>query len=150
MIKRPAGQYRDAVTYAQEEAHRRGDRRIGTEHLALGLLRLPALAQAAGRDLGQGRAALDALDRRALATVGLDVDLGRPIPARPSTGRLWLTPAAKTAVRQGLKEAGSRSRVEPRHMLIALLRNEPPDPSADLFGKLGLDLADLRHRLAAG
>ncbi|MHB1833596.1 MAG: Clp protease N-terminal domain-containing protein, partial [Solirubrobacteraceae bacterium] len=45
---RPAGASNPWSTYidAREEARRRGDRKVGTEHLILGLLSEPLLAQA--------------------------------------------------------------------------------------------------------
>src|SRR5262245_29909452 len=57
------------VRSALEEARRRGDRRLSTEHLLLALLYDPAAApaRALGVDLETARAALDALDRAALA-----------------------------------------------------------------------------------
>ncbi|HKR98147.1 MAG TPA: Clp protease N-terminal domain-containing protein, partial [Candidatus Dormibacteraeota bacterium] len=44
------GEYHPWTTYvyAREEARLRGDRRVGTEHLVLGLLREPDLAQVLG------------------------------------------------------------------------------------------------------
>ena len=60
------GKYHPWTTYvyAREEARRRGDRRVGTEHLVLGLLREPDIAQVLGCDLGAAREALDTMDRR--------------------------------------------------------------------------------------
>ena len=54
------------AVHAREEARRRGDRRVGTDDLLLGLLREPAVAQVLGCDLGAAREALDAMDRDAL------------------------------------------------------------------------------------
>jgi len=64
--------------YAREEARRRGDRRVGTEHLVLGLVSEPAMAEVLGRDLPTARAALDALDHDALVAVGLGEGLDAP------------------------------------------------------------------------
>src|ERR1700691_2102578 len=67
--------YNFGATYydARDEAVRRGDRTIGTEHLVLALLADPAspAARALGCALGSARRALDALDREALAAVGV-------------------------------------------------------------------------------
>ena len=73
---------RTVVTSALEEARLRGDRRIGTEHLLLGLLHDPdsVAARTLGIDLATAQEALDALDRAALAAVGID--------ARDGTARL--------------------------------------------------------------
>ena len=63
-----AGEYHPWTTfiYAREEARRRGDRRVGTEHLVLGLLREPEIARLLGCDLEAAREALDAMDHDAL------------------------------------------------------------------------------------
>ena len=58
--------------YAREEARRRGNRRVGSEDLVLGLLREPDVAQLLGCDLGTAREALDAMDRDALVAIGID------------------------------------------------------------------------------
>lgn len=76
---------RAAVTSALEEARLRGDRRIGTEHLLLGVLHEPGslAVRSLGTDLEAARTALDVLDRSALAAIGIDVQgVERPpIPA---------------------------------------------------------------------
>jgi Clp amino terminal domain, pathogenicity island component len=79
------GEYHPWTTclYAREEARRRGDRRVGTGHLVLGLLREPDVAQVLGCDLGAAREALNALDRDALVAVGIDRALDAPpVPTR--------------------------------------------------------------------
>lgn len=60
--------YHPWTTYihAREEARRRGDRQVGTEHLLLGLLHEKGIDSVLGTDLQSGREALDALDREAL------------------------------------------------------------------------------------
>jgi len=63
---------------AREEARRRGDRKVGTEHLILALLREPVLAQALGCDLQTARDALDAMDHDALAAVGIGAAFNAP------------------------------------------------------------------------
>ena len=70
---KPADAYHPWKTYidAREEARRRGDRKVGTEHLILGLLREPAVVQGLGCDLQTARDALDAMDQDALAAVGI-------------------------------------------------------------------------------
>ncbi|ADP81678.1 Clp protease N-terminal domain-containing protein [Pseudofrankia inefficax] len=74
---------REVIGSAVAEARLRGDRRIGTEHLLLGVLRHPdtAAARALAVDLADARAALGALDREALAVLGIDVSPGLPAPA---------------------------------------------------------------------
>jgi hypothetical protein len=151
--------------YAREEARRRGDRRVGTEHLVLGLLHEPDLAQVLGSDLDAARDALDAMDRNALVAIGIDRPLGAPpVPIRePAFGggrpslkavladRLPMTPVAKRV----LEESGKnhrRRRAEHRwslhRVLAALLRLTPPDPGAALLDVLDVDRAGVSARLS--
>jgi ATP-dependent Clp protease ATP-binding subunit ClpA len=143
------------LEYAREEATRRGDRRIGTDHLLLALLRDAAAppARALGVTLAEGRAALDSLDREALAAVGVHID-GLPLTTGAARGRRWITlNSAARATVVGAKEASERERrgrrMEPRHLLSALLGGRHPDPAADLLSALGLEGAGVRERLAA-
>jgi hypothetical protein len=160
-----AGKYHpwSTVLDAREEARRRGDRKVGTEHLALALLMEPTLAVAVGRDLENAREALAALDREALSAIGVGAALDAPPlptlqrsarPARPTvkalmTGRLGLTPAAKSVLRHSSK--GMRRghpHPGPQHVLDRLLELQPPDPAAALFAALSVDRATVRERLA--
>jgi Clp amino terminal domain, pathogenicity island component len=149
--------------YAREEARRRGDRKIGTEHLVLGLLREPELAQALGCDLDAARCALATLDRDALAAVGIDTELDAPpVPTRGSADRprrptlkavlgdrVPLTPAAKTALRDSSKGMRRGHHIPPQQVLLALLDLEPPDPAGEMLAALGVDRAAVRSRLIA-
>ncbi len=70
---------------ANSEAVRRGDRRVGTEHVVLALLVDPESVTGLGLGVGLGAArdALLSLDRQALATVGIvAVDPGPVFPGR--------------------------------------------------------------------
>lgn len=133
------------VTAALEESRRRGDRRLGTEHLLLGLLHDPACARALGVDLEEARAALDRLDRAALAALGIEVEALRPAPVPVKRGRLTvgaLTSNARAVVNEALRERPH----EPGELLRALLQVTPPDPAADLLAELGVDLEAVRRR----
>ena len=142
---------------AAEEARRRGDRRLGTDHLLLGLVHeedSPA-AKALGVSLAAARAASDALDRAALAAVGVQVDtLGEGPPA--SFGRRFppLTSGARAVFQRAIDEArpAGSGRIEASHFLLALLSRRRPDPAAELMDALGVDPAAVRRRLggAAG
>jgi ATP-dependent Clp protease ATP-binding subunit ClpA len=140
------------LTSAAEEARRRGDRRLGTDHLLLGLLHdaSSAVAQALGTDLESARDAADELDRAALAAVGVDVaHLGDP--ARPVFAHrlLPLTSGARAVIKAALDEtrrAGSK-RIESRQFLLALLDRQRPDPAAELLQALGVDPSQVRDRL---
>ena len=76
MLSRTRSRFRGAT---------RGDGRVGTDHIALAMLSDPDsdTARALGVELQQARAALQALDREALATVGMDAPADAPaLPAR--------------------------------------------------------------------
>ncbi len=163
---KPADAYHPWRTYidAREEARRRGDRKVGTEHLILGLLTEPVLAQALGCDLQTARDALDAMDHGALAAVGIGATFNAPPipidetmkrPARPTFkavlhDRLPLTPVAKRALEKSYKEIRRHHRVGPQQVLLTVLELDPPDPAAELFAALGVDRAAARHRLDVG
>jgi hypothetical protein len=139
--------YTFGATYydARDEAIRRGDRTIGTEHLVLALLVDPAspTARALGCDLDSARRALDALDSQALAAIGVQPGITAGPVAVRATGRLRLTPAAK-AVFAGIRdtrEAGLGI------VLNALLDLPRPDPAAELLAALGVDARAARERL---
>ncbi|WP_328913060.1 MULTISPECIES: Clp protease N-terminal domain-containing protein [unclassified Streptomyces] len=139
---------------AREEADLRGDRRIGTDHLLLALLRDDTAppARALGVTVAEGRTALDSLDRAALASLGIVLDA--PLAPPPVRGhrRLPFNSAARAAVGAAKREAEhdhKGRRIEPRHLLLALLTARHPDPAADLLTALGLSAPAVRERLAA-
>jgi hypothetical protein len=161
------GEYHPWTTYvyAREEARRRGDRRVGTEHLVLGLLREPDIAQVLGCDLGAAREALDAMDRDALVAIGIDRALGAPpVPTRePALGvrrpslkavladRLPMTPVAKRVLEESGKDhrRGRAARRWSLHaVLAALLCLAAPDPGAALLDALDVDRAGVGARLS--
>jgi ATP-dependent Clp protease ATP-binding subunit ClpA len=151
MFERFAQNARTAVEDARDEAVRRGDSRIGSDHLLIALLRDAQLAEASGADAAAARAAASDLDRAALAAIGLDVG---PLPeADPGTaGRRvrHLTTGAKAVLGQSLAKAGAeKSRtITPRHLLLAVLDRPAPDPAAALLAALSIDAPALRARLA--
>ncbi|MFG1641928.1 Clp protease N-terminal domain-containing protein [Amycolatopsis sp. NPDC049252] len=140
--------FASVVTAALEESRRRGDRRLGTEHLLLGLLHDDACAQALGLDLATARAALDRLDREALAALGIDVEGLRPADAPRKRAKLTLgalTSNARAVVNEAIR--GVPRRRDPAELLRVLLSVTPPDPAADLFAALGVDREEVRRRL---
>jgi len=163
---KPADAWNPWSTYidAREEARRRGDRKVGTEHLVLGLLSEPGLAQALGCDLQTAREALDAIDRDALAALGIGATFNAPPipideqakrPAKPTLkavlhDRLPMTPAAKRALEETYKEKRHGHYVRPQQALLTVLALEPPDPAAELMAALGVDRAAVRQRLGEG
>ena len=153
MPKRLSADARKLVlTSATKEARRRGDRRLGTDHLLLGLLHdedSPA-AKALGVSLADVRAASEALDRAALAAVGIEIQaLGEGPPV--SFGRRLppLTSGARAVFKRAIDEARpSRSgRIDTTHFLLALLSRQRPDPAAELLDALRVDPAAVRKRL---
>jgi hypothetical protein len=159
-------EYHPWTTYvcAREEARRRGDRRVGTEHLVLGVLREPDIAEMLGCDLGTAREALDAMDRDALVAIGIDRPLyAPPVPTREPplserraslkavlSDRLPMTPVAKRVLEQSGKDR--RRRAEQRWsleaVLAALLRLAAPDPAATLLDALEVNRDGVSTRLS--
>jgi ATP-dependent Clp protease ATP-binding subunit ClpA len=153
MVMRLSADARKMVlTSATEEASRRGDRRLGTDHLLLGLLHdadSPA-AMALGVSLANARAALDALDVAALAAVGVQVAAaGEPPPAAAGRHLRPLTSGARAVIKQATGEArpAKTGRIGADHFLLALLSRERPDPAAELLHALGVDPGAVRERL---
>ncbi|MGW7103942.1 Clp protease N-terminal domain-containing protein [Streptomyces sp. NPDC054838] len=142
---------RAAVTCALEEARLRGDRRIGTEHLLLGVLHEPgsAASRCLGVGLDEARTALADLDRSALAVIGIDVrGVERP-PVPASRKRTPFTSGARSVLPRALVELqkGSGRRLGPEHLLLAILDCGRPDPAAELMERLGVDRTAVRDRL---
>ncbi|MGO9164322.1 MAG: Clp protease N-terminal domain-containing protein [Streptosporangiaceae bacterium] len=137
---------------AAAEAWRRGDRRLGTDHLLLGLLRHgdPVVLRALPALLGDARAAADALDRAALAAVGVQAAAFGWLPDPPGECPL---PPLTSGARAILKRAADKARTSPlpgiqaRHFLLALLSLDRPDPAAELLVALGIQPWEARNRL---
>ncbi|MDT3441613.1 MULTISPECIES: Clp protease N-terminal domain-containing protein [unclassified Pseudofrankia] len=135
MPARFAAGARGVVGAALAEARLRGDRRIGTEHLLLGVLHHPdtEAARALGVDLPAARSALAALDQAALAALGIAV--GALAPAAPADDGVDPWPAAR-APASGEPASGD-------------------DPAAVLFGHdrqrpTPAQVAQLRTALSSG
>ncbi len=141
------------LTSATEEARRRGDRRLGTDHLLLGLLHEAdsLAAKALGVSLADARAASDALDLAALAALGIEVEsLGDGIQTTPGRRLPPLTSGARAVLKRAIDDARpfKSGRIETRHFLVALLPLERPDPAAELLHALGIDPVAVLERLA--
>jgi hypothetical protein len=147
---------------ASEEARRRGDRRYGTDHLLLALFEDPSIEEILGVNLQQARQALQALDRGALAALGLGTDADAPelpmraVPKKPRIrdvarkDRLRMTPAAKNVLERAYKPKGHRKfQVTGPEVLSQILTLQPPDPAAVLLGALGVNASEVRRRVAA-
>jgi ATP-dependent Clp protease ATP-binding subunit ClpA len=142
---------RACVRAGEAEARRRGGSQIGTDHLLLGLLLDPVgeAADALGVDLEAARAAEDALDRDALAAVGVSVPEGLEVAVRARTRRVTFSAGARGVLARALrKAAASRSRqVTTGHLLLALLECPSPDPAGVLLERLAVDPSAVRARL---
>jgi ATP-dependent Clp protease ATP-binding subunit ClpA len=163
MFNRFSAEARVSFVAAATEATRRGDRRIGTDHLLIGLAVDPTslAAQAIGVDVTALRAALDALDRDALATLGItvadDTTVAPPdrltVPSASTVGRIPgrvpLTSAVKEVLGDALGEAvKARSKqLSGEFMLLALLRRGAADPAIALLRSLGCAPEDIRSRV---
>ena len=134
-FSRPA---RDAVSRAIEEAGHRGDRRVGTDHLLIGILHDPAVAVVVGADAEQARHVADQLDRTALARIGVDVGAFGTLAPALAPPRLPFTTGAKTVLKRTLPlvAADKTRRIESRHLLGALLERREPDPAAVILSAL--------------
>lgn len=143
---------------ACDEARRRGDRRVDTEHLLLGLLHEDATASALGVDLVAARAALDGLDREALAAIGVGAHPQPSAtpgnrPQRPGLrevlrDRMPMTATAKRLLERAYRDVRQARRIPPERVLLAICDLEAPDPAATLLDRLGVDRSLLRSTLA--
>jgi ATP-dependent Clp protease ATP-binding subunit ClpA len=136
--------YRDAITQAVV----RGDRSVGTEHIALALLVDPEsmTARALGISLATAHQALEALDQQALTWLSIDATFPPPVSVPARQRRLRMTPAA-LAVLTGLRRHAGGERLGRRHILLALLARSRPDPAAELLDALGVDYIEVGRRL---
>ena len=144
---------REAALHAADaEARRRGDNRIGTDHLLVALMAEPQAAAAVGVDRDQAREALERLDAVALHAIGVDPTLATTSGVEHTARRrLPLTNGAKQALRRAIRESDQldESAITVRHLVLAILEAEPPDPAADLLRYLNVDTAGARESLLA-
>jgi ATP-dependent Clp protease ATP-binding subunit ClpA len=133
-----------------EEAQRRGDRRVGTDHLLLGVLRDADSAAVVGVSVDDARATADVLDRRALVAIGIDIGDFQPTAAPRSGFRTPFTSGARSALQRTLvyTTAERSRRISPTHLLLALAERQQPDAAAALLSELQVDTAELRRRLS--
>ena len=146
---------------ASEEAHRRGDRRTGTDHLLLALLEDPSIELALGVTLQQARQALESLDHEALDALGMVSGADAPalpmraVPKKPrlrdvaKKDRFRMTPAAKKVLQEAVKPNSRKTQVTAQQVLAQVLTLQPPDPAAVLLGALGVNTSEVRRRLDA-
>ncbi len=150
MFERFAGSTRNAVRFGVEEAQRRGDRRVGTDHLLLGVLRDADTAALVGVSIDDARKTADSLDRKALVAIGIDIGDFRPSAAPRKAIRAPFTSGARSALQRTLAHttAEKSRRITPKHLLLALAERERPDAAAALLAEMKVDTAELRRRLS--
>ena len=146
---------------ASEEARRRGDRRIGTDHVLLALFEDPRIEVVLSVSLQQARQALESLDQEALGALGMASGTDAPplpmraVPKKPTIrdvmkkDRLRMTPAAKKVLEEASKPNRRRLQVTAQQVLAQILTLQPPDPAAVLLGALGVNTSEVRRRLDA-
>ena len=146
---------------AAEEARRRGDRRVGTDHVLLALLESPSIEVVLGVSLQQARQALDSLDHEALAALGLESGADAPplpmrvVPKKPRfrdvarKDRLRMAPAAKKVLEDASKSNRRGLHITAQQVLAQILALQPPDPASALLGALGVNPSEVRRRLDA-
>jgi hypothetical protein len=144
---------------AGEEARRRGDRRIGTDHVLLALWEAPSIEVVLGVSLQQARQALESLDHEALGALGMGSGTDAPplpmraVPKKPTLwdimqkDRLRMTPAAKKVLEEASKPNRRRLQITAQQVLAQILTLQPPDPAAVLLGALGVNTSEVRGRL---
>lgn len=140
MLQHASNAVKATISRAADEAALRGDRRIGTDHLLLGLLHDPDVAETLGVDVERARAAARDLDQAALAAIGIDLD-DALVPSVPAgAGHASPTSGMRAAMARAFdiaKDEHTRI-VEPNHVLQALLEREQPDPAAVLLRAIGV------------
>jgi hypothetical protein len=139
---------------AADEAWRQGERKIGTDHLVLGLLHDETAAGLLGSTPEQARAAVAALDEEALGALGLTLPglpaAEPPRRKRPAMIRNQASAGMRAVISRAVRLNGGRAGgLTPVHLLRAVLEQQAPDPAAVLLGRLGVDAAALRVRLEA-
>ena len=150
MFEKFAAPSRNAVRFGVEEAGRRGDRRIGTDHLLMGLLHDDDTATVVGVSVADARSTADALDARALEAIGLPIGDFRPAGQPRKLTRTPLTSGARSVLHRtvAFTTAEHSRRIMPRHLLLALLERDRPDPAAVLLAECGVDGQELSRRLS--
>jgi hypothetical protein len=133
---------RNVVVLANDEARTLRHNYIGTEHLLLGLLRLPQESA-----VGKVLAGLE------LSADGARVRLRDLVPEgdEVSSGQVPFTPRAKKTLELSLREALSlgANDVGPEHMVLGLARLDQDSVAVGLLRMLGVTPDELRKAMIA-
>lgn len=160
MFHRSPDDRAEVLAAATAIARRRGETRIGTDHLLMGVVTAGnEIARAAGLSVERLQDALDRLDGSALGAFGIDAapDAWRSsseaesLWARPPRQRqgsrrhLPLSAAAKQSLRKSMRVAldHRHRRVTTNHLLAALATAGRNDPAIRLLRNSAVDPADL-------
>ena len=150
MFEKFSKEARAAVTSAVEEAEIRGDSRVNTEHLLLGVSNTGGLAHL-GLSPEPIRRELDRLDAEALEAVGIDPSLIYEAvegsrPAVRKRGHIPFTEAARDVLKQALREAIElkHRHIGVEHIALALTTFSLQDRAVRALDGIGLDPAELR------
>ena len=138
LFQRFTDRARRAVTLAQEEARELGHDHIGTEHILLGLLRVPeGVAARALESFGISREAV-------VAKVEEIVGRGQGSPG----GHIPFTPRSKKVLELALREALQlgHNYIGTEHVLLGLVR-EGEGVAAKVMVELGADLPRVRAQV---
>ena len=152
MFEHFAANARTVVRSAIDEARLRGDRRVGTDHLLLGLLGNADGAALLGTSLDDGRRCARELDLRALAAIGFSGSELAHQAAIRTTGHLAFTAGARDVMRRivALSAAERARQIGMNHLVLAVLERHDPDPATAMLHELGVDRERVRLRLLAG
>jgi ATP-dependent Clp protease ATP-binding subunit ClpA len=158
MFERFTKEARRVVVAAVDEAGQRGDSRVGTEHLLLGVFaagwdRLSVL-ESLGLTDQVLRLQLDAMEDQALQAVGIDrrsLDAGSAgsLPTALRRRHLPFTGGAKNALKDALVEAIAleHRHIGVEHIVLALTGLPPQDRVTRILRGIGVDAGDLRAAL---
>lgn len=160
MFERFASPARRAIGDAIAEAALRGDQRAGTEHLLLALLQQPlpfdrSLLGPLDAPVPVLRAALDEMDRDALAAVGVDVEEVAALELVPAgewpvrRGRPSITAGVRDVLVGAQRAAGQRRdglgrRISVEHLFLEITALPPQDTAIRLLRQLGADPMEVR------
>lgn len=130
---------------AQDAVSRRGDRRIGSDHLLIGVVTAGnQFALDAGLTVESLFEALQRLDERALGAIGLAAS-GGPGGHHRRRRHLPFTRGAKNALERSLRIAADlgHRRITTDHLLAALAVGGAKDAAVQLISACGLEPAAL-------
>jgi ATP-dependent Clp protease ATP-binding subunit ClpA len=142
VFERYTEEARNVVVVAQEEARAVRHHYVGTEHLLLGLLRMPP-ESVVGQVLAALELTLEGVRGRLLQLV--------PEGEPASPGQIPFTPRAKKTLELALRESLSRGdrTIGAEHLLLAITRGDEDGVAVRLLAEHGVATDQLRDMLVA-